>query len=241
MKNETRIDEREKNASIELILSQGLVKPQTTRERISEILLIIGFRHIFWDTGYSLFFAVVSIACVVFIFVVSPNDFRHTASLSAAPLMFLLITAFAETTERFCCLYELKQTCRYTIRQITALRMMCYGVIGTVFTAVIAVIDAKDAYEFLSMFPLCLSALSICAVLSLMVIRFFRSKWICAAFSALWAFISVVPAFTLNKEWELFLSGFPVVVSIIIALTGIVIFFLQISKMLSEVHRYAFA
>jgi hypothetical protein len=234
------MNEKEKNASIEYILAQGLVKPQTTRERIWEMINTIGFRYIFWDTGYSLFFTAVTITVIVVLFAVSPSDYRYSFSIAAAPLLFLLITAFTETTERACGLYELKQTCRYSIRQITALRIMCYGVAGSVFAALIAVIGANDVYEFLSMFPLCLSALAVCAVLSLTAMRYIRSRWVCAAFSAAWAFMSIAPAFTYNTAWETFLSKFPVVVSCAIALTGFVIFAFQISRMLSEVKRYAF-
>jgi len=124
------MNENEKNASIEYILAQGLRKPQTTRSRIIEMIRGIGFRYIFWDTGYSLLFAAVTIAVVAALLTAWPDDYRYTASVAVAPLMFLLIMASAETSERACGLYELKQTCRYTVRQITALRVVCYSAAG---------------------------------------------------------------------------------------------------------------
>jgi hypothetical protein len=234
------MNEQEKNASIEYILSKGLVTPQTAWERLTEMTRTIGFRYIFWDTGYSLFFAAVTLAIVLALFIIVHDDYRYSASVTVAPLMFLLITVFTETSERASGLYELKQTCRYTICQITALRVACYSVLGAAFTTVIAVISAKDAYEFLVLFPLCLSALFVCAALSLTIMRFIRSKWAHAVFSAAWVFVCIALAFSL-KRWDTLLSGTPVILSVVIAVFGAAILAYQISRMLSEVDKYAVA
>jgi hypothetical protein len=235
------MDKKTKNASIEYILSQGLVKPQTTRERISEMLRSIGFRFIFWDTGYSLFFAAVTLAGVLVLFSFAPDDYRCSASIAVAPLVFLLITMFAETTERTCGLYELKQTCRYTIQQITALRVICYSVVGFVFTVVIATISTDSGYEFLSLFPLCLSALFLCATLSISCMRFLHGKWVNAVFSAVWVFVNIVIPFSLGEKWEAILREIPIVFSVVLAVLGGAALAYQISKMLSEVKKYAVA
>jgi hypothetical protein len=115
------MNDKTKNESIEYILSQGLVKPQTARRRILEMLRIIGFRFIFWDIGYSLFFTAITLAVVFLLFGFVPDDYRYSSSIAVAPLLFLLITMFAETSERVCRLYELKQTCYYSIWQVTLL------------------------------------------------------------------------------------------------------------------------
>ena len=235
------MNENGKNASIEYILAQGLVKPQTARAKISEMFQTLGLRYIFWDTGYSIFFTALTISTVFMLFAVTPESLRFSASVAAAPLMFLFVTAFAETSERACGLYELKQTCRYTIRQITALRVICYSIAGAVFTAVIAATGAKSVYEFMAMFPLCLSALFICALLLLTVMRFLKSKWGFAAYSALWVFVSAALPFSRNELWESFLSRVPIAVSAVIALACAALFAYQISKMLLEVKKYAYA
>lgn len=235
------MNEKMKNASIEYILSRGLVRPQTARERIAEMLRTIGFRFIFWDTGYSLFFAAITLAVVLVLFSLAPERYHCSAAVAVAPLLFLLITLFAETSERSCGLYELKQTCRYTIRQITALRVTCYSVVGTVFTAVIAAISADSGYEFLSLFPLCLSALFICAVLGLSAMRFLHGNWVTAAFSAGWAFVNIALPFSLGEKWEAILREMPIAFSVALAVIGVATLASQISKMLSEVKKYAVA
>jgi len=235
------MNDKEKKASIDYILSQGLVKPQTAWAHIAEMVRRVGLRYIFWDTGYSLFFAAVTLAVALVLFVFSPNEYRYSASVAIAPLLFLLTMMFVEITERASGLYELKQTCRYTIRQITALRVVCYSIAGVVFTMIIAVLGAKGANEFLSLFTLCLSALFMCAALSLSLIRFFRGKWVSAAYSAVWIFMSIVFPFTFKVKWETALSGMPIVLSVTVAAFGAVLLVYQTSKMLSGVEKYAVA
>lgn len=235
------MNEKTKNASIEYILSQGLVKPQTARERIAEMLRAIGFRFIFWDTGYSLFFTAVTLIVVLVLFSFAPDDYRYSASITVAPLFFLLITMFAETSERACGLYELKQTCRYTIQQVTALRVICYSVVGFVFTVVIAIISTDSGYEFFSLFPLCLSALFLCAILSISFMRFLHGKWVNAVFSAVWVFVNTVIPFLLGEKWEMILREMPIAFSVVLAILGGAVLAYQVSKMLSEVKKYAIA
>lgn len=235
------MNEKTKNASIEYILSQGLVKPQRARERIAEMLRTIGFRFIFWDTGYSLFFTAVTLVVVLVLFSFAPDDYRYSASIAVAPLFFLLITMFAETSERACELYELKQTCRYTIQQVTALRVICYSGVGFVFTVVIAIISTDSGYEFFSLFPLCLSALFLCAILSISFMRLLHGKWVNAVFSAVWVFVNTVIPFSLGEKWEMILREMPIAFSVVLAILGGAVLAYQVSKMLSEVKKYAIA
>jgi len=230
-----------KNASIEYILSQGLVKPQTARERIAEMIHTIGFRFIFWDTGYSLFFTAVTLAIVLVLFSFAPDDYRYSAAIAVAPMFFLVITMFAETSERVYGIYELKQTCRYTIQQITALRMICYSVVGFVFTAIIAIISTESGYEFLLLFPLCLSALFLCVTLSIYFVRFLHGKWINTMFSAMWVLVNILISFSLGERWEELLQEIPIAFSVVLAVIGGVALAYQISKMLLEVKKYAIA
>jgi hypothetical protein len=235
------MNENKKKIRIENILSQGLVKPQTARARIIEMFRTLGIRYIFWDMGYSLFFATLTLAIGFTLFIITPSEYRYAAAVTVAPLLFLLIIAFAETSERACGLYELKQTCRYTIRQITALRVVCYSVAGATFTAVVALISAENVYEFLSLFSLCLSALFVCAALSLSAIRLLRNKWISVAYSAAWIFVNVALTYSFGERWEAILGGVPMALSISIALIGATVLVYQISRMLSEVDKYAVA
>lgn len=232
------MNEMVKNASIETILSQGLVKPKKARERMGEMVRSIGLRFIFWDTGYSLFFAALTLAGVLVLFSLAPDAYRCSAAVAIAPLLFLFAILFAETSERISGLYELKQTCCYTIRQITALRVTCYSVLGSAFTAVIAAVSADNVYEFLSLFPLCLSALFVCAVLALSAMHIVHGKWAHAAFSAAWVFVNIALPFSFGEKWEAILREMPIVFSTVLAVFGAAALACQISKMLREVKKH---
>jgi len=235
------MNEKERNASIEYILSKGLGKPQTMYSRIAEMFRAVGFRYIFWDAGYSIFFSAVSCAIAFALFISSPTDYKYSAAVAVAPLSFLLIMTFAETSERACGLYELKQTCRYTIRQITALRLLCYSIVGAVFTAVVSVIGTSGVYGFFSMFTLCLSALFICAALSLTVMRYLRNTWANAVYSAAWVIVNLTFPVLFGGRWEKVLGSIPIAISLAVASACAAVFAVQISKMLSEVKKYAVA
>lgn len=235
------MNEKMKEASIAKILELGLVKPQTMSDRMREIVRSLGLRFLFWDTGYSLFFAGLTLAIVLVLFCLAPDAYRSSAAVAVAPLFFLFAVLFTETSERLGRLYELKMTCRYTIQQITALRVTCYAILGTAFTAAIAMVSADDAYAFLVLFPLCLSALFICAFLALVLMHKSRSKWAHAALSAAWLFTSITFPFYLGDKWETFLLGVPIGVSLVLALLGGAALAYQIIIMLREVQRHAVA
>ncbi|MDO3413312.1 hypothetical protein QWJ34_26405 [Saccharibacillus sp. CPCC 101409] len=235
------MNEREKNASIDRILARGLVKPSSAGKRISVMLRELGLRFIFWDTGYSLFFAGLTLACVFALFMLAPESYRASASVAVSPLLILLAVLFAGTSERLGGLYEIKQTCRYTIGQIAVLRMICYSVLGAAFTAAVAFAGADGELGFAALFPLCLSALLICAILSLSVLQRAGSRWGYAAFSAVWLFASVALPFGLGDKWEHLLRGMPLAFSIGFAAAGAALFVWQISKMLREVNPHVIA
>ncbi len=235
------MNEAEKNKSIDQILAQGLVNPQTTGERISGMLRELGLRFIFWDTGYSLFFAAITLACTFALFMLAPSTYRISATVAVAPLLLLFAILFAETSERLGGLYQIKQTCRYTIRQIAALRILCYCALGILFTVFVALVRADQEFGFFSLFPLCLSALFVCAALSLSMLHQARNQWNYPVFSAIWLLATIVVPLSFGEAWESTLREMPLMFSIGLTVIGVGLFVWQISKMLREVTRDAIA
>jgi hypothetical protein len=231
----------DKDRRIAFILDHGLVKPKTVQEQAAEIFKTLGWRFIFWDTAYSMTFAVLTIAVVLAVLATVPDTFRFTATVAAAPLLYLLIAVFTETAERAGGLYELKQTCRYTTRQITALRTACYSAGGAVYTAVIAFAGATSLNEFAAMLPLGLLALFVCSVPQLALTRYARRFWANAVYAAVWIFINLALPLRFGASWERFLANVPIAVSLGMAAICLVILFLQITTMLTEVKAYALA
>lgn len=230
-----------KNAAIENILDKGLTRSQTTLECIIGMVRTLGLRYIFWDTWYSIFFAAITFLGALFIFAISPDDIRYSVAVTIAPLLFLLITVFTETSERLHGLYELKQTCRYTIRQIATLRMICYSIAGLIFITVISVVSTQDAGEFLSMFMLCLAALLLCAASSLTVMRFIRNPWATTVLTGVWILANISLSFFSDGRWETALSSVPLIIPTILVTAGAAILVYQASKLIRENTNYAHA
>ncbi|MFP3153525.1 hypothetical protein LQZ18_03695 [Lachnospiraceae bacterium ZAX-1] len=229
----------DKDQSIKYILDCGLVKPKTAQKQAAGILQSFGWRFLFWDTAYSLTFAGITIAVMLAVFTAVPGNYRYSATIAVAPLLYLLISVFTETEERAGGLYELKQTCRYTTQQISALRTVCYSIVGAGYTTIVALISANSASEFITMFPLSLLALFVCAVPQLTLTRFARFKWANVVYAAVWVFVNLALPLRIGGAWEKFLAGIPAVVSLGIAIIGAAVILYQIKKMLMEVKPYA--
>lgn len=235
------MNEKEKNISIDLILDRGLNEPRTAGERISTMLKDLGLRFIFWDTGYSLFFAALTLIFAFGLFMLAPDHYRTSAAVAVSPLLLLFAVTFAETSERLGGLYEIKQTCRYTIRQIAALRIVCYCMFGTVFAVVVSFFGADREFGFASLLPLCLSALFVYSASCLCVMHRIRNRWSYAAFSSIWILATISLPFSFGERWEHMLQSLPTFVSIGFAGIGAALFVWQISKMLREVDHHAVA
>ena len=232
----------EKNASIEYILAKGFVKPASFWERASTMHRVLGWRFIFWDLSYSLIFASVTLLALVFLFRHVPvYYYQYTVAVAFSPVLFVLITLLAEINERACGLYELKQTCRYTSRQITALRCIYYSLAGVAFAISITAFSSESAMYFIRILPLCLGGLFLCATMELSVIRFSHSKWAIAAFSAIWLITNMALPMVFRQRWEGFLESLPLVFTIIFMVAGAALFMYQTNKMLTEDNRYVIA
>ena len=233
--------DKEKNASIEYILAQGLVKPPTLWERIAKMHRVLGWKFIFWDLSYSLIFVFVTLLSITFMLRHAPMDYSYSVALGFSPVLFLLIMLFAEMNERACELYELKQTCRHTSRQITALRCIYYSLAGVAFASIVAAFTTESIAQFFSILPLCFGGLFLCAAIGLSILRWSHSRWIVAVFSIAWVCINLTLPFALGEYWELFLSGLPLAFTVTFMVAAAAVFLYQINKMLMEGKQYAIA
>ena len=194
------ISEKNKDASIEKILSQGLVPPPSAGKQIKKMLQTLDMRFIFWDLGYSLFFTGITLALVLILLLFVPSEFRYSATVFSAPLLFLLILLFSETSERVSGLYEIKQVCFFHIHQITALRVIFYSIIGAVFSVFISATGVKNGHEFFLLLPICLFALFLCAYGGLVVMRRFPANRLLSAIGTLDSL--VLCPLSCSRKWE---------------------------------------
>jgi len=198
----------------------------------------LGVRYLFWDMKSSLLFATIVLVFVLSILMTVSSAYHHTVAVAIAPLIFLSFSIITEISAWIDGLYELKQTCSYTVHQITALRTVIYSIGGIIVAIVVSIGNSQSMYEFFSIFALCLSALFACAVLTLMSTRLFRSRRVFMLFGVLWVFTSTIGALITNLRhdglWELALQRVPIIISTMAALTGAIVLIKQLSKMMKE-------
>jgi hypothetical protein len=227
----------EKDKAIESILDKGLRKPRSMWSALREIYRLLRFRFIFWDTAQALVLSAITLVLVSLFIPLSPAALRHTVLFGSSPLLFVIVMFFSETIERGDGLYELKLTCKYTIQQIAAFRIMCFSLLGIVFCVGVTAYQAKNIHKLLRLFPLSLCALFLCAFISLFLIRRFAGKLTYALAAALWIAIAFGPALLFGDKWELLLSGLPVAVTVVITVLSGALFLYEIKKFTNTRHK----
>jgi hypothetical protein len=235
------LSKEKREASIIFILGQGLVKPKTATELIREMWSNLGLRFIFWDTSYSIIFGALTLIPILLLAILAPENMRYTTAFAVSPTLFLIIITFAETAEKVGGLYELKQTCRYTVRQVAAMRVVFYALAGILYSAIITLISAGNAFEYISLLLLCLSSLFACAALSLFALRHLRGKWGALIFAAVWVFANLALHYTVGASREAFLAEIPLAITLAVTAVGAAALAYQLRKMLLEVKNYAVA
>lgn len=228
-----------KDESIEFILEQGLQKPKSSWRKMIEIVRTLEYRSIFWDTSYGWFITMVTLVLASVIFITLPEQFIFSSATIIAPIIYLIILFFTEMSERINCLYELKQTCHFTMIQITALRIIAYSLVGFMLTILMLVFSTRNGDEFLLLFSLCLFSLSICVTSSLLLIRLFQGKWTFAIFSSAWITLNgMIPFLVGIEKWENLLRAIPTTIAFILAVFGCLLFVYRLNKIFTEVKNY---
>ena len=226
----------EKERAIQSILSRGLVKPKSMRVVLYEMLRDLGFRYLYWDMA-QMFLVAAMLAGLMLLMpavlpMLIPKDSPHTVIFACAPLLFLLILFMTEVFERAGSLYELKMTCKHTIQQITAFRVLCFTLPGIVFCVGLALNAAEDASGLLNRTSLALCGLFLCTSLSLICMRRVPGRWACAWVGGLWLLLAFVPVAFFSAEWEDFLSRLPAMIVLCAAVLSGLLFILETKKYL---------
>ncbi len=231
----------DRQASIEYILEKGLITRETVWERARLILRRMGLRLVFWDTAYSLVFLILTLGTAAAVAWLAPSGWSRTLTVACSPAVFVIIVTVTELVERFDGLYGLRQTCHFTSRQVTAVRVMCYSAVGAVAAGLIAWLSADTWRDFLSLLPLGLGALFFSAVTNLFLLAARRPVWLTALVAAGWLAVVAGPPAALGPLWENFLASLSTAVTSLVCLIGAVILLWQIARLLTERRPYVVA
>jgi hypothetical protein len=231
----------EKDREIEMILSRGLVKPKPAYKVFGELLHGLGLRIIFWDTAQTLLIAAMSLLGLALLTAVIPGERVFTYTFTLAPLLYLATLLSTESVERTGNLYELKHTCKYTIRQITALRIVCFSLVGIVFCVVMTTYLARGDLQILRLLPLALSGLFLCALFSLLLARRMTHPLAHVWAGLIWMAATLTPVMLLGENWETALSQLPLFLTTGVALISGALFTREIKKLLLDKEDLTYA
>jgi len=224
----------EKERAIESILAHGLTRPKPLWRHFHELYRALGFRHLFLNTAQPVISSVALMAGFIALFPLPYNEYKNAVLFAAAPVFFIFVVLLTETAERLNALYELKMTCKYTVRQIAAFRVLCFSLMGTVFcTLAHLFIRFPDAGSFFRALSLSLCALFLFSFLGIAVMRHFRSRWMHWSTVLLWAAVGPLPALVFNKQWEWFLAGMPIALTAWIAAAALFLFLREIRQFIT--------
>lgn len=223
---------REKEKAIENILSQGLSKPDGLWDFCHRIYCSLGFKFVFFDISQAIIMAFTTTIGFILLYALSSQQHIYSMLFAVSPLFFTTVVFFTEFVEKNNALYELKMTFKYTTQQVIIFRILCYSLISMILCIFIS-IGMLDKYNFLRIASITLSALLICALLTLYIMRHFKGRWIHFTSLMVWGSTTFLPVLILGERWELLLSQIPIGITIIAAVIGFILYLMEIKKLIN--------
>ncbi|MCL2189578.1 MAG: hypothetical protein FWC16_11605 [Defluviitaleaceae bacterium] len=231
------ISPNERDKAIASILNVGLTRSVSTWGYLRDMYRHLGLRVIFWDAAPAMLLSVVVALAYILVIATQFSFFHLDEHLSAmlflfSPALFISMTICTEAIERMNGLYEIKMASKYTIRQITAFRLLCFSLIGTVFAvfanALIYYVMATDVPAGFSfqMISVALCSLFLCSLLLTGILRRYPSGWYLGAL--IWAVLGTLPVFIFREAWSAFLLNIPPAVALGVAAVAYVLFLREI-------------
>lgn len=232
--------EEEKRRSIQLILDEELPHRKPLQSVIPHLIHTIGLRNLFWGTWDCIFLALLGGITLAILFVVPSAvhiQLLPLGLLLVSPAIYGLLHGLTVWKERQIGLYELKMTCCYTLKELTALRMVFFGGASALQDVlfVLCLRQTGTALSLLQMLGISLSALFLYGTATLLAIAHSSSRhqW---SVPAVWCGLCMAPVlFRLDLlEW---LMRIPAAVAMAVAGLAVLFFFAQLEHYLSANHE----
>lgn len=225
--------QRERDKTIEDILYNGLTKPKSLWADLCDMYRALGLRYIFCNMTNAIIMTVISALGFVLLYPMLQEQHIFTTVFAIIPVFFMLLVLITETIEKVSGLYELKMTYKYTVQQITVFRILVFSLIGTAFSTFISLYFSRLlVYDFLRIFSLSLSALFLCAFLTMFILRHFNWKWNHCFVMLFWIISGFLPTRMIGEQWELFLAQIPIAITLLLAMTACVLLLMETKKLM---------
>ncbi len=225
---------KERDKAIEDILLKGLSKPNSLWKYLCDMYRALGLRYIFCDMVNAMILTVISTTGFVLLYPVTQVQHVYATVFTITPVFFMFLVVFTETMEKVSGLYELKMTCKYTVQQITAFRVLFFSLIGTVFSTLISLYFSRllMVYDLIRIFSLSLCVLFLCTFLTMFILRHINWKWNHCCVMLFWIISGLLPVRILGEQWELFLAELPIAITIFVAIMACIFFLMETKKLM---------
>ncbi len=227
--------DEEKKTSIENILEAGLQPPKTIWEQLADMLRAVPLRYVFTGIEDSLFLAVISAIIVCAGTSLVFQETLYIAMFTVSPFLYTALYWLTAWKEFQTGTIEMKMTCRFNLRYMTAVRMLLFSAAGIVFdTAITLIVPVRTGKgDYLRLLAVCLSALFIYAALSL---------WLAAVaplkaqlvFPAVWTLGAVICLGFARNWFNAVLLQLPLYILFIILTASLLLFTWQLKRMIAD-------
>lgn len=226
-------DQREKEVAIQRIITEGLVPPQSLRQHVGELYCSLGFRYIFRDTVDGLIMAVAAVIGFMLVWTLSSGQHLYGMVIIVSPLLFLLQAVVIEAKERLSGMYELKMVCKFTLRQITAFRMIGFSGLGIVCCIGISVFASFywRIPDFGRILVLSLCSLFLYSLFTLWGIQRMRGRAAYCTPAVMWIIACLLPVVLQDGQWDRLLADVPVAAALCLLLVSGWLYLREIKKL----------
>lgn len=130
----------EKDLAIQTIIAQGVVTPRKRLRRLIQIGRFCSPGILLFGTGDSLFLGLLA-GVILWAFVWNIDKSLICCGIfCVSPIAYLTTYLLTSRKEQLLQLYDMKMTCRYTLRQVTAFQMLYFGFVNMLLNTVMIVI-----------------------------------------------------------------------------------------------------
>lgn len=235
------LNEEEKKHSIHFIVDNGIPQKKHLQVRIPQLIRAVGLRNLFWGTWDCLFLALlggITLGVLLAVPAVMYQPLLPLALLLVSPAVYGLLHYLTMWKEKQIGLYEIKMTCHYTLKELTALRMAFFGGTSALVDAVFVLCIGRQAdltLSFFQMLGISLSALFLYGTATLFLLAHARGRWQWVLPTG-WCAACIIPVM-FRADILGFLMKIPNAAAIVAALMAAFLFYAESEHYLSKTYK----
>ncbi len=125
--NIQKLSEAEKDSAISEIVEKGVIKPGDRFRKMLEVRRVCTFRTLFFGVGDCFLLGILIAACIWLLLIQAGSQVIICMVFAVSPFAYIASYLLTSWKEHRLQLYDIKMTCRYTVRQVSAFRMIFFS------------------------------------------------------------------------------------------------------------------